>query len=73
MHTFKPRAVLALASLMILSACASDPSACQPPMPKPAPVPVGPSFQDRMRLFLSGKLPEPISYELTSPGAKVKP
>ena len=29
----------------------------------PAKMPLGPSFQERMRVFLSGKLPEPIDSE----------
>ena len=48
----------ALTLPMLLSACASAPSVC-PNLPElPAVVELGPSFQTRMRGFLSGKLPE---------------
>lgn len=53
----------ALILLMTLSGCATAPMSQQPcPVvqqpPPPAPVPLGPSFTDRMRIFLSGNLPE---------------
>lgn len=58
-----------LASLTLLSACASAPTAC-PRLPQPpVRVELGPSFQDRMRDFSSGKLPEPISSAAPSASA----
>lgn len=51
------------ASLMLLSGCATVQNAC-PNLPEaPVKAELGPSFQDRMRDFLSGKLPEQISSE----------
>jgi hypothetical protein len=35
-----------------------------PQLPALDKVPLGPTFTDRMELFLSGKLPEQISYDL---------
>lgn len=63
-------AVLALALPLLLVSCAAAPSVCpSPPLP-PAPVPLGPSFQDRMQLFLSGKLPAQTNSGPTLPPAK---
>lgn len=58
-----------LVSLTLLSACASAPTACPPLPPPPVKAQLGPSFQDRMREFLSGKLPEPISSAAPSASA----
>lgn len=59
--------VLTLALPMLLASCAAAPSACPEPVlvkrSHPAREPLGPSFQDRMQLFLSGKLPEQIDSE----------
>lgn len=67
----KSRSVaLVAASLMLLSACASAPSVCPSPPEPPAPVPLGPSFQDEMQRFLNGSLPEQMSYELRLPAAR---
>lgn len=61
---------LLLASAMLCASCAVAPTVC-PKLPEPpAKVPLGPSFQDEMRLFLKGSLPEPISYELSLPPAR---
>ena len=65
--------------MLLLTACANVPSA--QPMPPVAPprlpsLDMAPkdvleaSFTDRMLIFLSGKLPAPISSESDSPNAK---
>lgn len=63
MTKLHPFVALTLALPMLLASCAAAPSACpEQVMVKrshPAREPLGPSFQDRMQLFLSGKLPEP--------------
>ena len=69
-----------LASVMLLlTACASAPSVqpmppvAPPRLPSLDPVPkdvLETSFTDRMLLFLSGKLPDPISSESNSLNAK---
>jgi hypothetical protein len=74
------RLLALLASVMLLlTACASAPTAQPMPPVKPPrlpsldPVPqavLESSFTDRMLLFLSGKLPEPISSESSLPSAK---
>jgi hypothetical protein len=68
------KTIYSAACLLLLTACATAPSAPQvvtcprvPPMAWPAPEP---SFTEPMELFLSGSLPAPISYELTSQPAK---
>ena len=54
------------ASLMLLSGCATVQNAC-PNLPEaPVKAELGPSFQDLMRDFLSGKLPEPMSLDQPS-------
>ena len=65
-------AASALASLMLLSGCATAPTVCPSPAAPPAKVPLGPSFQDEMRRFLSGSLPEPTTSELPSQPAKTE-
>lgn len=52
-----------LASLTLLSACESVPRVAScPPTPRlPVREPLGPTYQDRMQDFLSGKLPEPTA------------
>lgn len=57
------RGLSTLALLTILSGCATVPPVCQEPPKLTARVPMGPSFQDRMRDFLSGKLPEQTNSE----------
>ena len=55
-----------VALLMLLSGCATVQNAC-PNLPEaPVKAEPGPSFQDRMRDFLSGKLPELTNSEHTS-------
>lgn len=63
-------AASALASLTLLSSCASGPTVCPTPPAPPAAVPLGPSFLDEMRTFLSGSLPEQIPSERSSAPAK---
>lgn len=62
MKKLHPFAALTLVLPMLLASCAAAPSACPEPVlvkrSHPAREPLGPSFQDRMQLFLSGKLPE---------------
>ncbi len=61
------KSVACLLSWSVLAAsCATAPTECPRLPAKPALAPPGPSFLDRMQSFLSGKAPEPISYELTS-------
>lgn len=55
-----------LASLMLLSGCASAPPACPSLPEKPVRAQLGPSFQERMQGFLFGKLPEPTNSETPS-------
>lgn len=62
-------ALLLLVTPLFVS-CATAPSACPRLPPPPALAPPGPSYLDRMQSFLRGKLPEPISYELTSKPAE---
>lgn len=62
---------LLLASAMLCASCAVAPTVC-PKLPEPpARVQLGPSFQDEIATFLQGSLPEPISYELSLPPAKI--
>lgn len=62
---------LLLASALLCTSCAVAPTVC-PKLPEPpAKVPLGLSFQDEMQQFLRGSLPEPISYELSLPPAKI--
>ena len=56
-------AALPLTTMLILSGCASAPVECPRLPPPPALGPAAPSYQDRMRDFLSGSLPKP-----TEPG-----
>ena len=51
------------ALLMLLSGCATVQNACQSLLEAPVKAELGPSFQDLMRDFLSGKLPEPMSLD----------
>lgn len=67
-------ALLLLLLPALLASCATAPNV-QPVVQCPRVEPVKwpaqvPSFTDRMQLFLSGKVPQPISYELTLPTAK---
>lgn len=57
-----------LVLLTILSSCATAPNVCVPSSSQdlPAKVQPGPSFQERMRVFLAGKLPEQTSSEKPS-------
>ena len=66
-------AALAAGLLTLLSACTTAPLVCPSPPVPPAPEPLGPSFQDQMQLFLSGKPPELTPYALPLPAAKDKP
>lgn len=59
-----------LASLMLLSGCATAPNVCPSLPAPPAKVPLGPSFQDQMQHFLAGSLPEPTTSEQPSQPAK---
>lgn len=61
----KSLACLLLLSVLV-SSCATAPTECPRLPAKPVLGQPGPSFLDRTQSFLSGKLPEPISYELTS-------
>ena len=61
--------LLLLATPLFVS-CATAPTECPRLPPPPALAPAGPSFQDRMASFLSGRVPEPISYGLTSKPAE---
>lgn len=67
--------LLPIALLMLSSGCASDRPAVsslpvQPPrVPPIVKAPLGPSWQDRMQNFLSGKLPEQTPSAPTSPPA----
>lgn len=58
-------AACAVLSTLLLASCGSAPSVqCPEPPRKPEPpalVPLGPSFQDEMRSFLRGLLPEPTN------------
>lgn len=65
------KSLVFLLPLSVLAAsCATAPSACPRLPAKPVLGQPGPSFLGRMESFLSGKLPEPISYELTSKPAQ---
>lgn len=55
---------------VLLTSCASAPTVCPSPPDKPAKVPLGPSFQDEMRSFLQGSLPERTNSEPPSEPAK---
>jgi hypothetical protein len=70
-----PFSALFLAALLLLcSACATAPIACPSPRVPPAPVPLGPSFQDEMGSFLKGSLPEPTaSAPSSTPARSEKP
>ena len=67
---------LLLIWLTLLTGCASAPrvlvQAICPAIPEldQPPAAQAPAFGPRMQLLLGGKLPEPISYELTSPSAR---
>lgn len=68
---WKSVALLVLATLL-LPGCASVAPVAQtcPVLPQaPALVPLGESFQARMRLWLSGSLPTPTDYALPSGNA----
>lgn len=58
------KTTLSLSAMLLLCSCASAPTVSlpeqvqRPQLPPLAQEPLGPSFQDRMRNFLSGKLPE---------------
>ena len=64
-----------LASLTILSGCASvqPVPVCPEIPPLTVRVPLGESFQQQMRLFLQGSLPEPTNSEPVSPPAMPTP
>lgn len=65
------KSVACLLSLSVFAAsCATAPTECPRLPAKPVLGQPGPSFLERMQSFLSGKPPEAISYELTSPSAK---
>ncbi len=73
-------AALLLSATVLLTACAITPSAPQVTQTCPLPPPLmmdipedvlEHSFIDRIQSFLSGRLPEPISYDLHSKPVKM--